>query len=60
MGRIRRKELVKKLEAAGFELIRNKNHAVYKKESGRQVQVPNHTEINEKTAKAILKAAGLV
>ena len=51
---------MKKLEAAGYLEDRNDGgHAIYKKPGNRPVQVPNHREINENTARAILKAAGL-
>jgi len=56
---VKRRDLIKKLETAGYSLNRIGDHAIYEKEGGRPVQVPNHTEINENTAKAILKAAGL-
>lgn len=56
---MKRKDLVKKLKAAGFRLDRIGNHAIYEKTGSRSVQVPNHREINEYTAKAILKAAGI-
>ena len=56
---MKRRDLIKKLEAAGYRLDRTGDHAIYEKEGGRPVQVPNHTDINENTAKAILKAAGL-
>ena len=53
------KDLVKKLKAAGYMLNRKGEHFIYEKPGSRSVQVPNHREINEYTAKAILKAAGL-
>jgi mRNA interferase HicA len=56
---MKRKDLVKKLQAAGYRLDRNGDHSIFEKEGGRPVQVPNHREINEYTAKAILKAAGI-
>ena len=57
---MKRRDLVKKLEAAGYREDRNDGgHAIYEKNGGRPVQVPNHKEINENTAKAILKAAGV-
>lgn len=56
---MKRRDLVKKLEAVGYKLNRNGDHAIYEREGGRPVQVPNHREINENTANAILKAAGL-
>ncbi|MCL2811779.1 MAG: type II toxin-antitoxin system HicA family toxin [Clostridia bacterium] len=56
---MKRRDLIKKLEAAGYCLNRKGDHAIYEKEGSRPVQVPNHTEINENTARAILKAAGV-
>jgi mRNA interferase HicA len=56
---VKRRDLVKKLEAAGYRMNRNGDHAIYEKAGSRPVQVPNHREINEYTAKAILKAAGI-
>ncbi len=57
---MKRRDLIKQLEAAGYRKNRNDGgHAVYEKQGGRPVQVPNHREVNENTAKAILKAAGL-
>ena len=53
------KEFIRKLEADGYCLDRTGDHAVYDKPGSRPVQVPNHREINENTAKAILKAAGI-
>jgi len=56
---VKRKDLIKKLKAAGYRLDRTGNHAIFEKPGSRPVQVPNHREINEYTAKAILKAAGI-
>ncbi len=56
---MKRKELIKKLEATGYRLDRTGDHAIYEKQGSRPIQVPNHREINEYTAKAILKAAGI-
>jgi mRNA interferase HicA len=56
---MKRRDLIKKLEAAGYRLDRSADHAIYEKTGGRPVQVPNHREINENTAKAILRAAGI-
>lgn len=56
---MKRRDLIKKLEAAGYKLDRTGDHAIYEKEGCRPVQIPNHREINENTAKAILRAAGL-
>jgi mRNA interferase HicA len=56
---VKHRDLVKKLEAAGYREVRNGNHAIYEKAGCRPVQVPNHREINENTAKEILKQAGI-
>lgn len=57
---MKRRDLIKKLEAAGYcESRNNGGHAIYEKKGGRPLQVPNHNEANEYTAKVILKAAGL-
>jgi mRNA interferase HicA len=56
---VKRKDLIKKLVAAGYRLDRTGDHAIYEKAGSRPVQIPNHREINEYTAKAILKAAGI-
>ena len=57
---MKRRDLIKKLEAVGYREDRNDGgHAVYEKNGGRSVQVPNHRELAEGTARAILKAAGL-
>ncbi|MDR1156916.1 MAG: type II toxin-antitoxin system HicA family toxin [Oscillospiraceae bacterium] len=53
------RDLIKKLEAAGYKEVRSEDHTIYEKTGSRPVQVPHHREINEFTAKAILKAAGL-
>jgi mRNA interferase HicA len=56
---VKRKDLIRKLKAAGYRLDRNGDHSVYEKPGNHPVQVPNHREINEFTAKAILKTAGI-
>jgi len=55
---MKRKDLIKKLEAAGYKVVRDKGpHTIYS--NGTHVEpVPRHAEINEQTAKAILKRAG--
>ncbi len=58
--KVKRRDLVKKLEAAGYKVDRDDGgHTIYEKKGERPVQVPRHREINENTAKAILKSAGL-
>jgi len=56
---VKRKDLIRKLEASGYRLDRTGDHAIYEKQGSRPVQVPNHREINKNTAKAILDAAGI-
>ena len=56
---MKQRELIKKLEAAGFEFSRHGvNHAVYVWVSDIE-QVPRNIEINEMLAKAILRKWGL-
>ena len=58
-GLVKRKDLIRKLEEAGYRLGRNNKHAIYEKPGARSIPVPNHTDIKETTAKQILKDAGL-
>lgn len=52
---MKRKDLIKRLEKAGFKFARHGGkHDVYKRGSDEE-QIPRHTEINEILAKAILK-----
>ena len=55
---MKRRDLIKKLEAKGYEFAREgQKHTVYKK-GNKEEQVPRHREINEITANGILKRAG--
>lgn len=56
---MKRRDLIKKLEAAGYKADRDGDHTIFEKDGTLPVQVPRHREINENTARAILKAAGL-
>ncbi len=57
---MKRRDLIKRLTEAGFVLLRDDgDHTVYGKPDSRRVAVPRHREVDERTAKAILKAAGL-
>ena len=57
---MKRRDLIKKLEAHGFQKVRNDGkHTIYKAPDKRIIQVPKHREINENTARQILKDAGL-
>ena len=58
---MKRRDLIKKLESAGYKKERDDgNHTIYEKKGRPSAQVPRHTEINEITARAILKRAGLI
>lgn len=57
---MKRRDLIKRLEAAGYRKRRDEgDHTVYAKDGGRAIAVPRHREVNEITAKSILKTAGL-
>lgn len=56
---MKRRDLIKKLEAVGYKADRDGDHTIFEKKDHRPVQVPKHREVNEYTARAILKAAGL-
>ena len=52
---MKRRELIKKLEAAGFEFYEHGgSHDKYKRDKDVEI-IPRHREINERTAKNILK-----
>lgn len=56
---MKNKDLVKKLENAGFVFERHGgNHDIYVRGNDRE-QVPRHKEINERLARAILRKWGL-
>lgn len=56
---MKRRDLIKKLEDAGFTFKEHGgNHDTYKRGTDIE-QVPRHREINEITAKRILKKWGL-
>lgn len=58
-GGMKQRDLIKKLEKAGFKFDRHGgNHDVYKRGDDEE-QIPRHREINERLAKAILKKWGL-
>ncbi|MFG6353483.1 MAG: type II toxin-antitoxin system HicA family toxin [Oscillospiraceae bacterium] len=57
---MKRRNLLKKLETAGYRKERDTgDHTIYAKRGSRPIPVPRHNEINEQTAQAILRAAGL-
>lgn len=56
---MKQKDLVNKLQEAGFVFKRHGNeHEIYIR-GGTVIAVPRHREINEITARKILKQAGL-
>ena len=56
---MKQRELIKKLQNAGFVFYRHgSNHDVYKRGNDEE-QIPRHREINENLARAILRKWGL-
>lgn len=56
---MKQRDLIKKLEAAGFKFVRHGgNHDVYVRGMEEEL-IPRHKEINEMLAKAILRKWGL-
>ena len=56
---MKNKDLIKKLESAGFKFERHGgNHDIYVRGNDRE-QVPRDKEINERLARAILRKWGL-
>ena len=56
---MKKRDLIKTLEENGFEIERHgSNHDIYRKGKN-SIAVPRHREINEDTARGILKEAGL-
>lgn len=52
---MKRKDLIKRLEKAGFVFVRHGGkHDVYQRGKNEE-QIPRHTEINELLAKSIIK-----
>ncbi len=52
---MKRRELIKRLEAAGFRFHRHGGmHDIYRRGSEEE-QIPRHNELNEYLAKAIIK-----
>ena len=57
---MKRRDLIRKLEKAGYILLRDKgDHTVYYKKGLPLVEIPRHKEVNEITARGILKSARL-
>lgn len=56
---MKQRDLIKKLEDAGFQFYRyGGNHDVYIR-NGEIEKIPRHKEINEQLAKAIIRKWGL-
>lgn len=58
---MKRRDLIKRLEKEGWELSSGTKHDMVKSPNnpGIKIPIPRHTEIDEYTAKEILKEAGL-
>ena len=54
---MKHRDLVKRLKAAGYRL--EGDHTIYSKPGAQPIAVPRHREINENTARTILRTAGL-
>ncbi|MCL2111460.1 MAG: type II toxin-antitoxin system HicA family toxin [Clostridiales bacterium] len=54
---MKRRDLVREIERLGYTLDRSSDHGIFEKDGCRPLQIPNHREINEQTAKEILKIA---
>ena len=58
---MKRQDLIKKLKSAGWEITHGGNHDIAKHPTKPgMITIPRHREINEYTAKGILKDAGLI
>lgn len=56
---MRQRDLIKRLESAGFMFERHgSRHDIYRRGNDEE-QVPRHKEVNESLAKAILKKWGI-
>lgn len=56
---MKHRDLIDALLKAGFVLERTGKHDIYVK-GNVEVQIPHHREVNEITAKSILKKAGVI
>lgn len=58
---MKRRDLDRALKKAGWQIYHGGSHdlAVHVDKPGVQLTLPRHSEVNENTAKSILKAAGL-
>jgi len=58
---MKRKDIDKALRKAGWVIIHGGNHdlAWHPQKPGVKIPIPRHTEVNEQTARGILKQAGI-
>ena len=58
---MKRKDIDKALRKAGWVIIHGGNHdlAQHPQKPGIKIPIPRHTEVNEQTARGILKQAGI-
>lgn len=57
---MKRRDVIKALEDAGFRKLRDEgDHTIYFKPGFPLASVPRHRELNELTAKGILRSAGV-
>ena len=57
---LKRKKLIRFIESKGAEFVRNgSNHDIYRL-GNKTTSIPRHNEINEITAKIILKQLGII
>lgn len=58
---MKRRDLIRKLEQAGWIITAGARHdmAKHPEHPGMKIPIPRHTELNDITAKGILKDAGL-
>ena len=54
---MKKKDLERKLRELGFTQGHGGKHDAWRNKNGREVQVPRHAEVNEWTARGILKTA---
>ncbi|MDR1068303.1 MAG: type II toxin-antitoxin system HicA family toxin [Clostridiales Family XIII bacterium] len=56
---MKRRLLVKAIKSIGYREARDDgDHTIFEKEGGPPLQVPRHHEVNNNTARKILKTAG--
>lgn len=58
---MKRKDLDRVLRQAGWNIVAGGSHdlAAHLQKPGVKIPIPRHREVNENTAKSILRAAGL-